>query len=113
MYQQQAIKDLGRGKLVALGRMVCPCLLRGGKTRKARRNIKRGGRYAATARNRALVSKYKSGKSIGFTAKASLKAKGLLPRSNGTYRLGPKYSGGSCGDGVCTVGGGTGLVYAN
>lgn len=59
--------------------MVCPCLLSGG--------------YRPTRRNRALLRKYKARKSIGFTAKASLKAKGLLPRSNGTYALGPKYSG--------------------
>ncbi len=49
--------------------------------------------YRATRRNRMLLRKYKQGKSIGFTAKASLKAKGLLPRSNGRYVLGPKYSG--------------------
>jgi hypothetical protein len=100
--------------------MVCPCLLRGGKTRKAARKVSKGG-YRATARNRALLKKYKSGKSIGFTAKASLKAKGLLPRSNGTYRLGPKYAkkqrGGSCNEGFCSSGassgGGAGLVFAN
>jgi len=58
--------------------MACPCLL------------PQGG-YRATRRNRQLLRKYKAGKKIGFTARASLKAKGLLPRSNGTYRLGPKY----------------------
>ena len=88
--------------------------MRGGKTRKAPRRSKGG--YRATARNRSLLKKYKSGKSIGFTAKASLKAKGLLPRSNGTYRLGPKYAkkqcGGSCDEGFC-AGGGAGLVFAN
>jgi hypothetical protein len=40
-----------------------------------------------------MLRKYKAGKSIGFTGKASLKAKGMLPRSNGRYVLGPKYSG--------------------
>jgi len=60
--------------------MVCPCAFRGGK-------------YLATRKNKALLRKYKQGKRIGFTAKASLKAKGLLPRSNGRYILGPKYSG--------------------
>ena len=50
------------------------------------------GGYKATRRNRQLLRKYKQGKSIGFTAKASLKAKGLIPRSNGQYKLGPKYS---------------------
>jgi hypothetical protein len=51
------------------------------------------GGYRATRKNRQMLKKYKSGKSIGFTARASLKAKGLLPRSNGRYVLGPKYSG--------------------
>lgn len=54
----------------------------------------RGG-YRATRKNRALLRKYKSGKSIGFTAKASLKAKGLLPRTSRKNRgkkiVGPKY----------------------
>lgn len=59
--------------------MVCPCMLQGG--------------YRPTRRNRDLLRKYKAGKSIGFTGIASLKAKGLLPRSNGRYVLGPKYSG--------------------
>ena len=69
--------------------MVCPCAmgLRGG----AKGGSHRGG-YRATRRNRNLLKKYKSGRSIGFTARASLKAKGLLPRSNGRYLLGPKYS---------------------
>jgi hypothetical protein len=35
---------------------------------------------------------YHSGGSIGFTRKASLVAMGLLPRSDGTYRLSQKYS---------------------
>jgi hypothetical protein len=62
--------------------MVCPCILAG-----------QSGGYKPTRRNRQILRKYKSGKSIGFTAKASLKAKGMLPRSNGRYILGPKYSG--------------------
>jgi hypothetical protein len=52
-----------------------------------------GGSYKATRRNRQLLRRYRAGKSIGFTAKASLKAKGLLPRSDGRFVLGPKYSG--------------------
>ena len=40
-----------------------------------------------------MLRRYKRGESIGFTGRASLKAKGMLPRSNGTYKLGPKYSG--------------------
>ena len=47
--------------------------------------------YKATARNCATLRKYKAGKSIGFTARSSLKAKGLIPRSNGTYKVSPKY----------------------
>jgi hypothetical protein len=61
--------------------MTCPCML------------PQMGGYRPTRRNRQLLRKYKAGKSIGFTAKASLKAKGMLPRSNGRYVLGPKYSG--------------------
>lgn len=68
--------------------MTCGCMLgQTGGQRSRRRS------YKATRRNRQLLQKYRAGKSIGFTAKASLKAKGLLPRSNGRYVLGPKYSG--------------------
>lgn len=35
--------------------------------------------------------KYRDGKSIGFTALASLRSMGRLPRSNGRYVLGEKY----------------------
>ena len=97
----------------------------------------RVGGYKATQKNRNTLRKYKAGKSIGFTARASLKAKGILPRSNGRYVLGPKYSGtgkekvlktatktrrsrrsrrqngGSCDTGVCRIGGGAGLVFSN
>jgi hypothetical protein len=50
-------------------------------------------RYVATTEDKIALRKYKAGKSIGFTKVASLKAKGLLPRSSGMYILGPKYSG--------------------
>jgi hypothetical protein len=56
--------------------MTCPCLLGG---------------YRATRRNLLLLKKLKNGKKIGFTARASLKAKGLLKRSNGTRKVSPKY----------------------
>jgi hypothetical protein len=53
------------------------------------------GGYRATRKNRALLAKLRSGRSIGFTATASLKAKGLLPRTSkahyGKKVLGPKY----------------------
>jgi len=35
---------------------------------------------------------YLAKKSVGFTATSSLKAMGRVPRSNGGYLLGPKYS---------------------
>ena len=40
------------------------------------------GGYKATERNMKYLKKYKRGESIGFTMKASLKAKGLLPRES-------------------------------
>jgi hypothetical protein len=53
------------------------------------------GGYRATARDRMYLRKYRQGKSIGFTMKASLKAKGLLPRTSKTMKgkrvLGAKY----------------------
>lgn len=38
-----------------------------------------------------LLRKYKAGESIGFTAIAHLKAKGLIPRADGTKRKSDKY----------------------
>jgi hypothetical protein len=49
------------------------------------------GGYRPTAKNRKYLAKWKRGESIGFTMRSSLKAKGLLPRSNGTYRISPIY----------------------
>lgn len=79
--------------------MVCPCALGGSDPMVgggAASANQRGG-YRATRRNRTMLRAYKRGKSIGFTGVASLKAKGLLPRTSGKYRgkyvLGPKYSG--------------------
>lgn len=60
--------------------MVCPCML-----------PPQGG-YRPTRRNKNLLKKYRAGKSIGFTARSSLKAKGLIPRSSGKYIVSPKYS---------------------
>jgi hypothetical protein len=51
------------------------------------------GGYRPTARNRYFLKRYKQGKSIGFTMRASLKAKGLIPRANGTKRVSAKYRG--------------------
>lgn len=38
-----------------------------------------------------MERKYRDGKSIGFTALASLRSMGRIPRSNGRYVLGEKY----------------------
>jgi hypothetical protein len=40
------------------------------------------GGYRATRKNLAALKKWKQGKSIGFTMLASLKAKGLIPRTS-------------------------------
>lgn len=57
--------------------MTCACNLRGG--------------YRATKRDKKYLARVKAGKSIGFTMRASLKAKGLLKRANGTRRVSAKY----------------------
>jgi len=44
------------------------------------------------ARVRSTLKNYKARKSVGFTATSSLKSMGLVPRSNGCYRLGSKYA---------------------
>jgi len=49
------------------------------------------GGYRATKRNLKYLKRWKQGKSIGFTMVSSLKAKGLIPRSNGTKRVSNKY----------------------
>ncbi len=55
------------------------------------------GGYTPTAKNMDLLRRYKRGESIGFTARSSLRAKGILPRESAAYKglyvLGPKYSG--------------------
>ena len=47
--------------------------------------------YRATKRNLKYLKKWKEGKSIGFTMRSSLKAKGLIPRANGKKRVSIKY----------------------
>jgi len=53
------------------------------------------GGYRATRKNKSLLHRLKKGMSIGFTAIASLKAKGLLARTSKKFRgkrvLGSKY----------------------
>lgn len=54
-------------------------------------SVARSGGYRATKRNLKYLKLWKQGKSIGFTMRSSLKAKGLIPRANGTKRVSPKY----------------------
>ena len=53
------------------------------------------GGYRATRKNRNLLRRLKKGESIGFTQIASLKSKGLIPRTSRKFRgkklLGSKY----------------------
>ena len=51
----------------------------------------RKGGYRPTKKDKAALKKLKQGKSIGFTMRSSLKAKGLLRRANGTMRISAKY----------------------
>jgi predicted DNA-binding WGR domain protein len=44
-----------------------------------------------TFNDKELLAKWKRGESIGFTATAHLKAKGLIPRSDGEKRKSPQY----------------------
>jgi hypothetical protein len=57
--------------------------------------FQRIGGYKPTARDLKYLRKWKRGESIGFTMTASLKAKGLIPRTSKTHKgkkvLGNKY----------------------
>ena len=44
-----------------------------------------------TVRVRKAERDFRAGRSIGFTARSSLKSMGRIPRSNGCYVLGNKY----------------------
>jgi hypothetical protein len=48
--------------------------------------LRRGGGYRPTKKNRAALKKWRKGQSIGFTQTASLKAKGLIPRTSVTHK---------------------------
>ena len=66
----------------------CGCMAwKGGR---GTRRVRRGG-YRATAKNRKYLRRWKQGKSIGFTMRSSLKAKGLIPRASGKKVVSPKY----------------------
>jgi hypothetical protein len=62
-------------------------------TKKAGWNVRRVGRSPFKTLKAARKAE-KSKTPIGFTATSSLKAMGRMKRSNGCYRLGPKYKGG-------------------
>jgi hypothetical protein len=47
--------------------------------------------FRSTQKVKEALQKYKKGNSIGFTYVSSLKAMGLLPRSNGNYEISKKY----------------------
>lgn len=64
--------------------------IKGGSRRKM--GTARFSPYRATKRNRKYLRRWRQGKSIGFTMTSSLKAKGLIPRANGTYKVSKKYS---------------------
>jgi len=49
------------------------------------------GGYRATKKDKKYLKMYNQGKSIGFTMRSSLKAKGLIKRANGTKRVSKKY----------------------
>ena len=53
--------------------------------------VPQSGGYRATKKDKKYLNLYKKGKSIGFTMTASLKAKGLIPRANGTRKVSNKY----------------------
>lgn len=61
--------------------------------------FQRIGGYKPTARDLEYLRKWKRGESIGFTMTASLKSKGLIPRTSKTMKgkkiLGSKYRGGA------------------
>ena len=85
---------------MSCGPAMCTAPQMGGGTRK--RVAKKGGvcgcnkgykgGYHATKRDKKYLLLWKKGKSIGFTMRSSLKAKGLIPRANGTRRVSKKYN---------------------
>jgi len=86
----------GGGSKQAGGGCGCGMPLMGGGNQQAGGGLMfANGGYRKTARNSKYLKQYRAGKSIGFTMLASLKAKGLIPRTSRKYRgrkvLGPKY----------------------
>ena len=63
------------------------------RSNRSNRSNKRSNRskYNPTKKNKAYLAKWRRGNSIGFSVRSSLKAKGLIPRANGTKRVSEKY----------------------
>jgi hypothetical protein len=59
----------------------------GWNTRKVAKSPFRGNMQRA----RSTLRAHRAGKSVGFTARSSLKSMGLVPRSSGCYIMGNKY----------------------
>jgi hypothetical protein len=49
------------------------------------------GCYVPTEKDKEAFKKWRKGKSIGFTMRSSLKAKGLIPRASGKKIVSDKY----------------------
>lgn len=47
--------------------------------------------FQTLKRAKKAENNYSRGKSVGFTARSSLKSQGRIPRSNGCFELGTKY----------------------
>ena len=102
MYAQQGTAVEPYGCSLAVGHQkggACSCMRGGGCSTcmnsllgRFNRKSRKGG-YRATKSDKAALKKWRKGKSIGFTMRSSLKAKGLIPRSNGTKRVSNKYRG--------------------
>lgn len=84
--RHKRILNIGR---TILSRMH-PTTRKQSKAKSHTRKRHRGG-YIPTARNLHYLRLWKKHKSIGFTMRSSLKAKGLIPRADGTYRVSDKY----------------------
>ena len=105
-YAQQgtAVEPYGCNLAVGQKGGACPCLnsalgtfRRGGYSGSRSASRHKGG-YRATKKDKAALKRFRAGKSIGFTMTASLKAKGLINRANGTRRISAKYQGGNRGN---------------
>ena len=69
-------------------------MFRGGRRRSSSSSSSRQckpGSYKPTSADKTRLRRHLAGKSIGFTQRSSLKAKGLLRRANGTCKVSAKY----------------------